>query len=162
MELTLVLWTGLLEALVRWKSSELPGFPNKCALCDSHFGMFVFSFLWHLSVCLGVGERECKCSSWTVLALVKEKTQEGMRGMNLNNRCSRSGCLAPWVLCQVFKLMLCWYQYVIPDGDELILSLGRTHEWLFKVCWENVVCVWEWAVGECLTVYLRKGTCVSL
>lgn len=40
---------------MRWKSPELPVFPNKPALCDSHFGMFVFSFIWHLSVCLGEG-----------------------------------------------------------------------------------------------------------
>lgn len=46
-----------------WRSSELPLFPNKSALCDSHFGMFVFSFIWHLSVCLGAVERECKCPS---------------------------------------------------------------------------------------------------
>lgn len=32
-----------------------PPVPKQSALCDSHFGMFVFSFIWHLSVCLGAG-----------------------------------------------------------------------------------------------------------
>ena len=31
-----------------------PPVPKQSALCDSHFGMFVFSFIWHLSVCLEV------------------------------------------------------------------------------------------------------------
>ena len=41
-------------------------FPKEPALCDlrdCHFGMFVFFFIWHLSVCPGVGETECKWSS---------------------------------------------------------------------------------------------------
>ena len=36
-----------------WFSGARTAFPNEVALCDGHFGMFVFSFIWHLSVCLG-------------------------------------------------------------------------------------------------------------
>lgn len=63
--------------------TPLPVFPNQPALYDSHLGMFVFSFIWHLSVCLGEGGRECKCSPTPLpelgLLWSERKTEEGMR-----------------------------------------------------------------------------------
>lgn len=135
-------------------------FPNKPALYDSHFGMFVFSFIWHLSVCLGEGERECKCSSRTVLALVlalvKEKTQEGMRGMNLNSW-SRSGRLAQWAGGQPGPGIYAGAARGMSshDGDALPWCVGKTwartpctHIPILKEYWENIRNYFSVSLGD--------------